>query len=139
MGHWFAKCTDLQRRTKQLFLFTGGGSCWVSKSCMTLRPHWLQHARLPCNSLSPRVCSNACPLSWWCHPTISSLAIPFSSCLHSFPASVFSKKSSLCISWPMCWSFSFSISPSNEYSGLTSFRMDWFDLLAVQGTLKSLL
>ena len=51
---------------------------------------------------------------------------------------VFSSESSLCIRWPKCWSFSFSISPSNEYSGLVSFRMDWFDLLAVQGTLKSL-
>ena len=50
---------------------------------------------------------------------------------------VFSKKSVLCISWPKYWSFSFSISPSNEYSGLISFRMDWFDLLAVQGTLRS--
>ena len=52
---------------------------------------------------------------------------------------VFSKESSLCISWPKHWSFSFSITPSNEYSGLLSFRMDWVDLLAVQGTLKSLL
>ena len=52
---------------------------------------------------------------------------------------VFSKESVLCIRWPQCWSFSFSISPSNEYSGLISCRTDWFDLLAVQGTLKSLL
>ena len=52
---------------------------------------------------------------------------------------VFSNESVLCIRWPKCWSFSFSISPSNEYSGLTSFKMDWLDLLAVQGTLKSLL
>ena len=52
---------------------------------------------------------------------------------------VFSNKTALCIKWPKCWSFSFSISPSNEYSGLISFRIDWFDLLAVQGTLKSLL
>ena len=52
---------------------------------------------------------------------------------------VFSNASVLCISWPKYWSFSFSISPSNEYSGLISFRFDWFDLLAVQGTLKSLL
>ena len=52
---------------------------------------------------------------------------------------VFSKESVLCIRWPKYWSFSFSISPSNEYSGLISFRIDWFDLLAVQGTLKSLL
>ena len=52
---------------------------------------------------------------------------------------VFSNELTLCIRWPKCWSFNFNISPSNEYSGLLSFRMDWFDLLAVQGTLKSLL
>ena len=52
---------------------------------------------------------------------------------------IFSNKSTLCIRWPMYWNFSFSISPSNEYSGLISFRIDWFNLLAVQGTLKSLL
>ena len=53
----------------------------------SLRPHELQHSRLPCPSLSPRVCSNWCPLSWWCHPTISSSVAPFASCLQSFPAS----------------------------------------------------
>ena len=53
----------------------------------SLRPHGLQHARLPCPSPTPRACSNSCPLSWWCHPTISSFVIPFSSCLQSFPAS----------------------------------------------------
>ena len=91
----------------------------------------LQDARLPCPSLSPWVCSNSCPLSQWCHPTISSSVAPFSSCPPSFPAS----ESALHIRWPKYWSFSFSISPSNEYSGLISFRIDWFDLLAVQGTL----
>ena len=75
-----------------------------------------------------------------CHPTISFPVIPFSSCLQSFLASgSFSKNSVLCIRWPKYWSFSFSIHPSNEYSGLISFRMDWLDLLVVQGTLKSLL
>ena len=69
-----------------------------------------------------------------------SFDIPFSSCLQSFPASrVFSSESVLCIRWPKYWSFSFSISPSNEHPGLVSFRMDWLDLLAVQGTLKNLL
>ena len=53
----------------------------------SLWPHGLQHARLPYPSLSPRICSNSCPLSWWCHPTISSSVVPFSSCLQSFPAS----------------------------------------------------
>ena len=74
----------------------------------------------------------------WCHPTISSSVAPFSSCLQSFPASG-SFPMSQFFRWPKYCNFSFSISPSNEYSGLISFRMDWFDLLAVQGTLKSLL
>ena len=66
--------------------------------------------------------------------------MPFSSCLQSFPAiRVFSNEAVLYIRWPNYWSFSFSISPSNEHPGLTSFRMEWLDLLAVQGTLKSLL
>ena len=102
--------------------------------------HGPQHARLPCPSPSPRACSNSCPLSWRCHPTISSSVIPFCSCLRSFPGiRVFSNESGLCIRWPKYWMFSFSISPSNEYSGLISFKSDWFGLLAVQGTLKSLL
>ena len=105
----------------------------------TLQPHGLQHARPPCPSPTPRVHSNSCPLSWWCHPAISSSVIPVFSHLKSFPASVFSNESVLHIRWPKYWSFSFSISPSNEYSGLIPFRMDWLDLLAVQGTLKSLL
>ena len=113
-----------------------------SCSCVSnsLWPHGLQQARLPCPSLSPGVCSNSCPLSQWCHPAISSSVIPFSSCLQTFPASEsFSNESALHIRWPKYWGFSFSISPFSEYSGLISFRMDWFDLLAVQGTLKSLL
>ena len=99
----------------------------------SLWPHGLQHARLPCPSPSPRVCSNSCPLSWWCHPTILSFVpTPFSSCLQSFLASE---------SWHQVAKVleDFSISPSNEYSGLIFFRIDWFDLLAVQVTLKSLL
>ena len=61
--------------------------CSVSQSCLTLRSHGLQHARLPGPSPSPRVCSNSCPSTRWCHPTISSSVIPFSSCLQSFLAS----------------------------------------------------
>ena len=99
----------------------------------SLRPHGLQHTRPPCPSPTPGVYSNSCPLSRWCHPTISSLVIPFSSCLQSYPTSVFKWGSSS----HQVASFSFSISPSNEYSGLISFRMDQLDLLAVQGTLKS--
>ena len=59
----------------------------VAQSCLTLRPNGLQHARLPCPSPTPRACSNSCPSCQWCHPTISSSVIPFSSCLQSFPAS----------------------------------------------------
>ena len=88
---------------------------------------------------SPGACSNSFPLSQWCHPTISSSVILFSSCLWSFQASGSFLMSWLCIRWPKYWSFSFSISLSNEYSGLFSFKIDWFDLLAVQGTPNSLL
>ena len=106
----------------------------------SLQPHEQQNARLPSPSLSPGVRSNLCPLRRWCYPTISSSVVPFSSCLQSFPASgSFPLRRFLHISWPKYWSFSFSISPSNEYSRLISFRIDWFDLFAVQGTFKSLL
>ena len=172
-----------------------------------LWPHGLQHARLPCPSLSPGVCTNSFPLSLWYHPTIlpsvapslpafnlsqdkgpqfsavqllshvQLFATPWTAARHTFlsitnswsllklmsiemlipsnhltlchplllPPSIFPsirafyKKSVLLIKWPKYWSFSFSISPSNEHSGLISFRMDWLDLLSVQGTLTSLL
>ena len=87
---------------------------------------------------TPGTYSNSCPLSQWCHPTISSCVIPFSSCLQSFPASG-SFQMSQFFAWQRYWSFSFTISPSNEHLGVISYRMDWLDLLAVQGTLKSLL
>ena len=100
----------------------------------SLQPHRLQHTRLPCPSPTPRTCSSSCPLSQWCQPTISSSVAPFSPCPQSFLASgSFPVSQFFCIKWPKYWSFSLSISPSNEYSGLISFGMDWFDLLAVQG------
>ena len=102
-----------------------------------LQPHGPQHTRPPGPSPTSGVYSNSSPLSQWCHPTISSSVIPFS-CFQSVPASVSSNESIFHIRWPNYWSFSFSISPSNEHSGLIFFRMDWLDLLAVQGTLKSL-
>ena len=78
--------------------------------------------------------------SQWCHPKISSSVVPFSSCPQSFPASEsFQMSQFFPIRWPKYWSFSFNISPSSEHPGLISFRMDWLDLLAVQGTLKTLL
>ena len=117
----------------------------VQFSCSVLfdsmRPHGLQHARPPCPSPTPGVYPNSCPSSqWWmpsnhlilCHPLLFLPSI-FSS------IRVFPSESALWIKWPKYWNFSFNISPSNEYSGLISFRMDWLDLLAVQGTLKSLL
>ena len=104
----------------------------------SLWPHELLHTRLPCPSPTPGVYSNSCPLSQWCHLTISSTVSPLLLLPSIFPSiRIFSNKSALRIRWPEYWSFSFIITPLNEYSGLISFRMDWFDL-AVQGTLKSL-
>ena len=104
-----------------------------------LRPHGLQHARPPCPSPTPGVYSNSCPLSRSCHPTISSSFVPFSSCLQSSPASGSFQTSQFFTSSGQSIGVSASTSVLNEYSGLISFRMDWLDLLAVQGTLKSLL
>ena len=101
----------------------------------TLQPHGLQHARLPCQS-PIWACSNSCPSNHWCHPAISSSVIPFSSCLQFFPASRAFPMSLFFISGGYkYWSFSFNVSPFSEYS----FRTVWFDILVVQGTLKSLL
>ena len=108
----------------------------------SLQPHGLQHTRLPCPSPSPGGCQDSCPLGQWCYLIISSSASPFSFCLQSFKSPSimdFSNELVLCIRWPKYWSFSFSISPSSEYSGLISFKIDWLDLFAVQGTHKSLL
>ena len=105
----------------------------------SLWPHELQHANPPCPSSTPRVYPNSCPLSQWCHPTISSSVVPFSSHLQSFLASESFQKSQLFASGGQSIGFSFSLTPSYEYSGLISFRMDCLELLAVQGTLKSLL
>ena len=122
------------------------GNDWsdlVQLSCSvvsdSLQTHGLQHARLPCPLPVPGACSNSCPLNRWCHPIISSSVTPLSS-YHQFFLSirVFSNELALFIRWPKHWSFSFNINPSKEYSGLISFRTDWFDLLTVQGTLKSL-
>ena len=120
--------------------------CSHSAVFNSLWPQGLQHVRLPCPSPTPGAYSNSCPSSWWCHPTISSSVISFSSCLQPFPASESfpmsgqnSFSNEFPIKWPKYSSFSFSISPSNEYSGLISFRMDWLDPLAVQETFKSLL
>ena len=100
--------------------------------------HGLQHARLPCLSPTPGACSNSCPLSQWCHPIISSCIIPFSSRLQSFPASRSFPVSQFFASGGQTIEASASVF-LNEYSGLISFQIDWFDFLAVQEILKSLL
>ena len=117
-------------------------SVQFSRSVMSdsLWPDEPQHSRPPCPSPTPEVYPNPRPSSWWCHPTISSSVVPFSSCRQSFPESgSFLVSQLLASGGQSIWSFSFNISPSNEHSGLISFRMDWLDLLEVQGTLKSLL
>ena len=113
--------------------------CSIAKACLTLWPHGLQHTGPPCPLLSLGVCSNSCPLSQSCHPTILSSVAPFSSCPQTFPDRGFSNELARHIKWPKNWSLSFSINHSNEYSEFISFRIDLFDLLAVQGTLRSLL
>ena len=113
--------------------------CSVAQSCSTLCD--------PMDCSTPGfpilhylwVCSNSCPLSQWCHPIISSSVVLFSSRLQSSPASGSFQMSQFFASGGQSIGFSFSISPSSEYSGLISFRMDCFDLLVVQGTLKNLL
>ena len=106
----------------------------------SLWPRGLQHARLPCPSPTPGAYSNSCPSSQWCHPTFSSSVIPFSSHFQSFPALGSFQMSQFFTSGGQSIGVSVNI-PMNiqEYSGLISFKMDWLDLLAVQGTLKSLL
>ena len=121
-----------------LFLILLLFSCSVMSD--SFQPHGLHHTRLPCSSPSPRACSNSLSIDSvmpsnhliLCHPLLLLPSI--------FPSiRVFSNELALCIRWPKYWGFNFRISPSNEYSGLISFRIDWFDFLAVQGTLKSLL
>ena len=105
----------------------------------SLQPHGLHHARLPCPSPTPGVYPNSVSIESvmpsshliLCHPLLLTSILP--------SIRVFSNESALRKRWPKYWSFNFNISPSNEYSGLISFRLGWLDLLAVQGTLKSLL
>ena len=108
------------------------------QSCLILPPHGLQHAIFPCPSPSPRVCSNSTESVMLSnHLILCCLLLLLSSIF--LRIRVFSNESALRIRWPKYCSFSLSISPSNEYSGPIAFRIDWFDLLVVQGTLNSLL
>ena len=101
----------------QVELLSDFSSVQFSRTVMSdsSQPHEPQHVRPPYLSPTPRIYPNSCPLSQWCHPTISSSVIPFSSCPQSFPASgSFSNESALHIRWPKYWSFSFNISPSTR-------------------------
>ena len=148
---WVVTIQDLQ---PSILTFSVQFSPWVMS--YPLRPHGLQHSRLPCPSPSPRVCSNSCLLSWWCIQPSRPLSSPSLHALVFLSIRVFSKSpgkgsfpkdlgkdpfpgSCLRIRWPKDWSFSFSISPYSGYSGLISFRIDWFNLFAVSGTLNLLL
>ena len=122
-------------------------TCWpippqfssVAQSYLTLQPHGLQNTRPPCPSSTPRVYSNSCPLSRWCHPTISSSVVSFSSCLQSFPASGSFPMSQLFASGRQSIGASASVwvLPMNIQDWFPLGK-DWLALLAVQGTLKSL-
>ena len=116
----------LPKETKDLYI----SSFQFNRSVMSdsLWPHESQHARPPCPSATPRVHSNPCPWSRWCHPAMSSSVVPFSSCPQSLPASGSFPMGQLRMRWPKYWSFSFSINPSNEHPGLISLGMDWLDL-----------
>ena len=110
-----------------------------SLSCVQLfASPWTEACQASLSTPTPGVHPKPFPLSWWCHPAI--LCRPLLLLLTIFPSiRVFSNESSLRIRWPKYWNFSLNIIPTNEHSGLISFRMDWLDLLAVQRTLKNLL
>ena len=120
-GHWLVWCWIMR-----------SCCCSVSMSCPTLCDP--MGCSKPDSSVhSPGVCSSSCPLSQWCYLDVSSSADPFSFCLQSFPGpGSFPEESALHIRWPKYRNFSFSDRPSNEYSGFISFRVDWFELFAVQ-------
>ena len=112
----------------------------VAQLCLTLRPHGLQLARLPLSITTSQSLLKLMSIESVMPSNHLILCCPLLLPPSIFPSiRIFSNESALCISWPKYWSFSFSISPSNEYSGLISFRIDWLGLLAVQGTLKNLL
>ena len=151
MGMRSCTCHSMQKAAKDVLwekfiALNASGQFSHSVASDSLQPHRLQHATPPCPSPPPGVYSNSCPLSQWYHPTISSSVIPFSSRLQSFPASgsfpmnqfFASGGQSIGISTlhqSLQWIFWIYLYPMN----MTSFRMDWLDLLAFQGTLKSLL
>ena len=111
-----------------------GCCCSIAQSCPTLcNP---TDCSMPgfCLSQSPRICLNSCPLIRWCHPPSHPLSSPSPPAFNLSSIRIFSSESASCTRWPKYWNF--NISPSSEYSWLISFRIDCFDLLAVQGTLQ---
>ena len=118
--------TEVTKLAQNPFLFSR------SVMCNSLQPNGLQDSNLPCPSSSPRACSNSSPLSQWCHPTISSSVVPFSSCLNLSQHQRFSNEINTSHQVVKVLELQLQLSPSNEYSGLISFRMDWFDILAVR-------
>ena len=152
-SNWEPRECRKQSRSNQKTIVQQGAGSWFfwkgyqfstvqsSHSVLSdfLWSHGLLHTRLLCPLPTPEACSNSC--GWLMMPSNHIiLCCPLLLLPSIFPSiRIFSSESFLCIRWPKYWSFSFSISPSNEHSGLISFRMDWLDLLSVQGTLKSLL
>ena len=113
---------DMEKRELHLIVLQCGSVQFssVARSCLTLQPNGLQHARLPCPSPTPRAYSDSCASSWWCHPTISSSVVPFSSCLQSFPASGSFPMSQFFTSGGQSIGASVSVLPMNT--------QDWFPL-----------
>ena len=123
------KCTFILHH----FISFCNNRCSVAVISDSLWSHGLQHARLPCPSLSPRVCSNPCPLSWWCYPTISSSVAASSSCPQSLPASGSFSVRQFLYQVVKVLELQLQHQSSNQYSWLISFRIDWYELLGVQG------
>ena len=142
---WFEKIALKHKREKSRTCCSHDGfRCIYSSiqlfSCVWLfSTPWITHIRPPCPSPTPGVHPNSCPSSRWCHPAISSCCLLLLLPLILPRIRVFSNESTLRMRSPKYWSFSFSISPSSEHQGQISFRMDWLNLLAVQGTCKSFL
>ena len=138
MVHWEVQGSELRSIMSVSHMINYITQLSHSVMSSSLQPHGLQRTRPPCPSPTPRVYSNSCPLSHWCHPTISSSVVPFSSRIQSFPASGSFPMSHFFASgrWPKEWSLSFSFSPSNEYSGLISFRIDYLISLWSKGLSK---
>ena len=116
-------CINQGKNERQVYIMINGNNCFRGKKkissvqllshVLLFATHRLQHTRPPCPSQTPRVYSNSCPLSQWCHPTISSSVIPFFSCPQTFSSiRVFSNELALRIKWPKYWNLSFNISPS---------------------------